>query len=292
MITSDVSTSEPTRSLLKRATNTSAQSVVAQEQVTTVGFTVKGCLPLIDAALANPVLLGWYFHFPPSNTGGKVKDITISTLEAHSIGGRKVLRRIPLVTPPGEERILPKLHTQHYRPDFSSVDVVPDSVSEYQNFPAEQLAFFVGSSYASADPAIDELSHYTEWAEAAFFRRTDLEFLRMALDSQVGTYNDVFFSGSAVDYSTMNNPRFRVSQFTLNNGSVEDSSKAFTLKAEPINNTLDNVDMATPTMFGNARSASTMAGPVTDQDASLMIPAVFQATPCPDYWSRVDMDQV
>lgn len=283
----------PTRRNSSREKSAGISPVPTQleDQVTTVGFTIAGCLELIDKGLEDHSLLGWFFHFPKPGTGGKVKDITMSKLQSRTVDGRKVLTRVPLSAELGSKLIKPKSHTQHARPDFSLSPETPASVSEYQRFPEEMVTLFSGSGYAATDPAIEQLSFYTEWAKAAFFRRTDLEFMRMVLDGQGGVHNDIFFSGSAVDYSTMHNPRYRVMQFTLEDGSVADSSKAFTLKAEPINNKIDGPDLAGPTTFSSNSGSSIGPAPITDQDVPLMIPAVFQAAPCPDYWNRVDGEE-
>ncbi len=252
----------------------------------TVGFTIKNCAKLIGESLDDRGVLGWFVHMPPAEEKTSQK-LSLSKLVIRRQNGELRLGTAPMVGPDGESLINFKVFAQNPEPDF------PDANTNAQNAAstyAQSLAYTAGQLYPSPSAQVKDLSNYTNWSGACFFRRSDLKFMQLLLLAQADKYNDLFFSGAKTRYDIMHNPRLRVEQFTredANGTIIPDPGKAFTMKAEPVS----NPDETIPS--GNAMID--LLGATTDTDYSQqgatsgneMFPGAVMASPCPPYWGLI-----
>jgi hypothetical protein len=261
------------------------------------GFTIPQIHAVLnaDSNLATD-MLGWMFLFPKGEEDSyPMQDIEIKQLWKTTQGGSVVVYLEDFL-PPG--MIRPKICHQVTRTYSSEHTIDYSSALQLTNIviadPPEELQ-------------VSALTHHRNWAEAAFLRRSDINFLRdyLASNSSQG-YNDVFFSGGEVQYGTMHNPRLRVQQHNYKpEGSVlplHNTGHAFTLKAEPF--------IAGRTPFPD-RPITDPISPVEsgtkielidevdlDQDqqrealesqqvSAAKAPGAFMMIPCPDFWDIV-----
>ncbi|MFK8163961.1 MAG: hypothetical protein AB8H12_16060 [Lewinella sp.] len=245
-------------------------------------------------------MLGWMFLFPKKEREDTpaMRQIEIKQLWKTTQGGSVVVYLEDFL-PPGT--ILPKICHQVFR-TYSSEHTIDYS-------PALQLTNIVITDPPAALP-ISALTYHRDWAEAAFLRRSDINFLRdyLSANSSQG-YNDVFFSGGEVQYGTMHNPRLRVQQHNYKpEGSampLYNTGYAFTLKAEPfIAGRISNPDLPpdSPLPPGEDETESELidkngtkqAQATENQDAqesqevsASKAPGAFMMIPCPDFWDII-----
>lgn len=281
------------------ATNHSRQMEGTQDgkngnllELVTVGFTIQNCTQLIGESLGDPGVLGWFIHLADGDSQyDKISSITLSELRLVpklDDPGKLLLKAIPLETANGD--------TPDIRPKvvFQIRDPQPDPILRTDTGVDYNDAVILTKPEFFNDPnlLISDFSHHTDWARAVFFRRSDLRYLRILLLQDPLQYNDIFFSGGKANYDTMHNPPLRVMQLTL--PGTQDSSLAFTLKAEPfVNSTLknngknevSNPDLTLEVKLTGEKSVSTRSAGV--RSAGAHFPAVAFGIQCPDYWGII-----
>jgi hypothetical protein len=242
-------------------------------------------------------MLGWMFLFPKEEgvDTPAMRQIEVKQLWKTTQGGSVVVYLEDFL-PPG--MILPKVCHQESR-TYSSEHTI-------NYYPAHQLTNIV-----IADPPVElpitALTYHRNWAEAAFLRRSDINFLRdyLASNSSQG-YNDVFFSGGEVQYGTMHNPRLRVQQhnYKPEGASIPlyNTGHAFTLKAEPFisgsNSTPDPpTDTPLPPVEGekeieliettDLNQTQARRNQESQQVSAAKAPGAFMMIPCPDFWDII-----
>lgn len=239
------------------------------------GFTIANVKDLLDSSLGRPQVVGWFVMLrdPSTTTPKQLEELTLRELTIIRDG----------------TTLAPGINT------LTSATFLPMVVSQLQDAPAKARTV----SYAEAQahygtrfwPATgldtSDLAHYTDWGNAAFLRRTDLEFLQIYLNNKVDGCNDLFFSGAFTDFHTMNNPVLRVFQHNLPGPGgtlIENSSQAFTLKVEPfINNFPDLPGRRGGEITSPGGTSKAAAG--TAASAELVrFPVSQLMLPCPDYW--------
>ncbi|WP_157472235.1 hypothetical protein [Neolewinella persica] len=248
----------------------------------TAGFTIPGIYNLLPSSSSTDTdLIGWMFLFPTGGTTVPMKQIEIKKLWKSTQNGFSVLFTEDFIS---ADFIIPHICTQAPRTYSSqhSIDYIP--------------ALALTQTVFTPRPEgldISDLSHHRTWAEASFVRRTDLDILRLYLDPANGNgYNDVFFSGAEVRYSTMHNPRLRVQQHNYPSPPpIYDSGHAFTLKAEPFDVTAvappppvqegDLIDQFDP-IEGTVEGVKPPQ--VSTQVPAAKAPGAFMMIPCPDFW--------
>lgn len=257
----------------------------------TVGFTINDIRKKIDDSLADPDFLGWFLKFGSKQSDGTVSSFSfigevmlIKLFVRGSLGGPRTLAT-EVVPNPG---ISPKLLWQE-----------PDPGDDGRN-EAYQPALEKTKLGFVTIPALEtrHLTHHTTWAEAVFLRRSDLRFLRMYLRTFRTTYNDLLFSGAKVNYDIMHAPPLRRNQFSLSGGplpggKVPDSSKAFSLKAEPFrdeskpfSDPLENGGNSAPPIGGPTGGGTTTSS--TPPQGGKPFPVSAIGIPCPDYWDVLE----
>jgi hypothetical protein len=268
----------------------------------TIGFTISNVAEKIDESLAEKDLLGWFLKF------GERKNDTFSSFTQLSeiklikfyargaLGGTRVLDT-QMVPQPG---ILPKLLWQVDNPGDDGRNEDFDTAISHTNLAFSNLA----------DALTTDLTHHTPWAEAVFLRRSDLRFLRMYLRTFPNIYNDLLFTGAKVNYDVMHMPPMRRNQFSLpttalDGGKVPDSSKAFTLKVEPLRDEAGDFEVPV-----TGDTSGGQLGPLEQPDAGNIggdpsdnaggninevpaptgrpYPAAAIGIPCPDYWEILE----
>ncbi|MCG8330485.1 MAG: hypothetical protein MI974_22500 [Chitinophagales bacterium] len=125
---------------------------------------------------------------------------------------------------------------------------------------------------------VSKLRFHRDWAEKVFFTRTDLETLYFYLADDTKDYDDIFFSGSVINYGYMTNHRSelksRISKYERNTT----TSRYFTLKAEPfVTTNPDYSDQDSVYSAGNDFSGN-------NGTSEVHMPAALLGLPCPDWW--------
>ncbi|TXF90283.1 hypothetical protein FUA23_07120 [Neolewinella aurantiaca] len=257
------------------------------ERLLTVGFTIRNCAQLIGDTLDDRGVLGWFVHMPSPAENSSQK-LRFSRLVIRQQNGVPRLGIDPMTGPKGESLAEFKVFAQNPEPNFPIGNTVAENAASTY---AQSMGYTAGQLHASPSAQVKDLSHYTNWSGANFFRRSDLKFMQLLLLAQADKYNDMFFTGSKVRYDVMHNPRLRVEQFSRldpNGEIIPDPGRAFTMKAEPIM----NPDQAVPS--GNAMID--LLGATTDTDYSQRgttsgnerFPGAVMATPCPPFWDIIE----
>lgn len=253
----------------------------------TLGFTIENIADKLPDFGEDPLLLGWMFFFikektttnPNRDRIENIADIRMKEVRLVTNGRRSY--QMVMNDMPDPYTITPLLHTQEEAPVFlpNVTEQTPDGpVIRVPNY--DQCLSSTVSGYASPTdidgpeaPLIVNLEEYQAWADAAYIRATDLRLLKTYLVNDAAGYDDVFFSGAELDYSTLHNARLRLEQryLRLDPGILEDDGNgkqrfkdgkrdgkildqtidndyylevgvAFTLKAEPILKTMVSDD--------------------------------------------------
>ncbi len=239
-------------------------SIIADSK--TLGFVIENIANYLPSFGERPLFLGWMFHFTSQSTPrdpfDNISEITVSEVVLEEQGdGSYQITSSPLT----DMTINPMVNFQVQVPEYI------ESSDNYLNYLNKTLSGYKSAENTvdSIEPLIKKLEGYMPWADAAYIRATDLRLLKTYLLNDPSGYNDVFFSGAKVNFSTMNNARLRMEQryLKLDSGilntdkdgykdstidlegiiknigqdSYLDSSVAFTLKAEPVLNRLPPV---------------------------------------------------
>lgn len=257
-----------------------------KQQLLTVGFTIQNCARLIGESLDDRGVLGWFVHMPPAaeNTSQK---LTLSRLLIRRQGGETRLGTDPIVGLDGESVVDFKVFAQNAEPDFPTGNTNAQNASSTY---LEAVEYTAGRLHPSPQAQVKDLSNYTNWSGACFFRRSDLKFMQLLLLAQADKYNDLFFSGAKTRYDIMHNPGLRVEQFTREDATgtiIPDPGRAFTMKAEPVANPDQNIP--------SGNEMISLLGATTDTDYSQrgatsgneMFPGAVMAAPCPPYWGII-----
>lgn len=261
------------------------------DSLITAGFTMSNFMPLVEASLAKPGFMGWFIeHGGPKDAPRKIKDFLFKEIfVSGSSEGPSAATAQPI-----KAKLVPCVHVQALKVEGDEHDL-PYEEAKKRTRPR---------MFESAKLKADDLSFYKSWAGASFVRRSDLEFLYLYLTNELHGYNDVFFSGSFVDYGAMHNPQLRLEQIKLKEASGEpilDSSQAFALKVEPFVND-DNRGGSKRPVQGSAESLAssrsildagkTSLSQPTEHETKMAeqplsphdLPLSFMGMPCPPYW--------
>ncbi len=247
----------------------------------TAGFTIPDVYNLLPISSSTDTdLVGWMFIFPTGEGTKEMQQVEIKKLWKTTEGGFSVLFTQDFI-PAGV--IQPHICTQVPR-TYSS----QHTIGYVPALTLTQTAFTPQPNGLS----LSDLSHYRKWAEAAFIRRTDLDLLRVYLDPANGNgYNDIFFSGAEVRYSTMHNPRLRVQQHNYPAPPpIYDSGHAFTLKAEPFDATAtapplpQRDELIDAQVTGEIDGDTAPVPTVSEEIPAARAPGAFMMIPCPDFW--------
>ncbi len=246
----------------------------------TAGFTIPNILDKLPASNSTDIdLIGWMILFPKTGPETEMRKIEIKKLWKSTSGGFSVLFTADFIS---ADTIIPHICRQVPRTSSSQHTI--------GYFPALTLTQTVFTPQLTG-LLMGDLSHHRTWAEASFIRRTDLDLLRDYLNpANQNGYDDVFFSGAEVKYSTMHNPRLRVQQHNYPSPPpIYDTGHAFTLKAEPFNAAaVAPVPPPTPLPKPPIPSATAAAATGQPSGSSLVstasAPGAFLMIPCPDFW--------
>lgn len=295
----------------------------------TLGFTIENIAAKLPDFGEDPLLLGWMFFFikakaNPNSARERIENIAdIRMKEVRLVtDGRRAYKMEMNDLSASDFKIKPLLHTQEEAPVF-----LPNVTEETSDGPVIHVPNYdqcLGSTVSGYAPPTDidgpeaplivNLEEYQAWADAAYIRATDLRLLKTYLVNDAAGYDDVFFSGAELDYSTLHNARLRLEQRylkldpdiveddTVNGGKkfkdgktvgkisdplagfyYLDSSVGFTLKAEPI--------VMTESSGGSGSSGGNLS--LTRGNASAndgyavsgeMMPGAFTMVGCPKTW--------
>ncbi len=268
----------------------------------TVGFTIKH-LNVVLAEFAeerqNNIpggLIGWMFRYKKPIEGETIpliRDITVNKLTLNIVeDGPSNFTDLPLrYSPPQSEEsstitIEPKIF-------FQRSTVTTDKMQmDYPDAFQETLPRMIDSPGLP----MEAMEGYFPWADLAILKRSDIDnFIDFILIDETG-YDDIFFSGANLGYTTMHNPSLRLEQINLvdsANGNIvieKEKIKPFTLKAEPyiVNEVLTEY-------WRNeaiAATASRNSEPIeeeTEQSEPLntggeVLPTATWLFPCPPAW--------
>jgi hypothetical protein len=262
----------------------------------TFGFTIKDCARIIGESLAEEGLLGWFIHLKNPETGER--EVTVScmiiTWEEDQNGVRVPILATRELYQTAEGRSDPadfKVFSQLNPPNLGVTEFDKAAKRDITD-PVILQGLTNGIMVSAPNAKIEFLEQHTDWADACFLRRTDIKIMQTLLLAQPDAYNDYFFSGAKVDYNTMHNSKLRVDQFTLSDSFgnlVPDSSKAFTLKAEPIFNDLDEGMPTSEELVQllTQNVATVLSSPTVGMWEGAMFPAAVMGTPCPDFWDYI-----
>lgn len=227
----------------------------------------------IDIDIKSTEVIGWVFLFPPFSVE-RPNEVLISAI---------TINQISLITRSNDDIFIDVSPlTRNNEP----VQIKPGiyGSAPYSGGGAHDMSYedahnlFNPFFLPDSNLHFSRLEGYESWAELSFLGRSDLDLMRTYLDTSFNGYNDFFFSGARMDYRTMHNPKLKVQQHTLvgkvTGIAVPDSSKAFTLKVEPI--VMDKGESKS-----NNNSTQRLSGN-TDS-----IPIVAKMEPCPDYWDYI-----
>ena len=257
-----------------------------RQQLLTVGFTIRDCAQLIGETLDDRGVLGWFVHMPPAAEKAS-QNLRLSRLVIRRQNGVPRLGMDPILGKQGRPVVDFKLWVQNAEPDFPDDNSIDDNFASTY---AESVQYTNGQLFDAPSARVSDLTHYTNWSGANFFRRSDLKFMQLLLLARPDRHNDLFFSGAKVRYDVMHNAGLRVEQFSRKDADgvlIPDPGNAFTLKTEPVT----NPDPTVPT--GNAMVDLLRA--TTDTDHSLQgtttgnerFAGAAMATPCPPFWDIV-----
>lgn len=245
----------------------------------TAGFTITNVKSRIAASMSKPNVTGWMFIYKmkstPDGTSNDTNISDISLLELEISLGLNTISTI-LNAPLFSVEINPYIHFQHVALNSPN----PSNSSDYPS-----AAAYTGSGYVpSLNLKTSSLSYFSEWTRAAFIRKTDLLLLHDYLEVGINSSDDIFFSGAFLDYDSMQNALLRIEQ--LNTPGIDNLSRTFTLKAEPISfqhaSLLD--EHQSPSIPEPETSTEATPPEATTDSSSASIPLSFAFVPCPPYW--------
>lgn len=274
-----------------------------QDYTITVGFTIRH-LNVVLAEFAeerqNNIpggLIGWMFRYQKPVVGGAkplIRDITVNKLSLN------------IVEPaPSNFTDLPLNYSLPQSEVESTITIEPKIFFQRSSVSSDKMQMDYPDAFQETLPRIidspnlpmEAMEGYFPWADLAILKRSDIDnFIDFILVDQTG-YDNIFFSGANLGYTTMHNPSLRMEQINLvdsANGNIvieKEKVKPFTLKAEPfiVNEVLTEYWRTEARAATAARNSDVIEEEETDQPEPIntggdVVPTATWLFPCPPAW--------